>query len=80
MSDDLCGSCGEVAEGWAWIEDVRYCHGNTSSLSCYELASTMPTHDRDPEHQALCADEFARGWAKGYEVAKAIRIIEDELM
>ena len=77
MSGERCGSCDQVAAGWAWIGDTRYCHGDGPSLSCYEQASTMPDHPREPEHQGLCADEFTRGWQAGYEVGKTVRLVED---
>ena len=77
MSDERCGTCGQVAEGLAWIGDVRYCHDAGPSLSCYELASTMPDHPREPEHEALCFDEFTRGFEAGYRAGKAVRVVED---
>lgn len=40
-SDDQnqCGHCGLPATGWAWINDVRYCHGDEMEFpTCYEWA------------------------------------------
>lgn len=35
---DKCANCGiERAEGWAFINDVRYCHGDSIFPSCYEM-------------------------------------------
>jgi hypothetical protein len=32
---ELCGLCKNEAEGYAWIDDVRYCHGNNDFVTCY---------------------------------------------
>ena len=35
MSDE-CAYCGaEEAEGWAWINDLRFCHSDTLIATCY---------------------------------------------
>lgn len=35
---ELCARCGRLAEGEAWIDGVRYCHGETSDRTCFEKA------------------------------------------
>jgi hypothetical protein len=32
-----CAYCGATeAQGWAWINDRRFCHGDTLIASCYQ--------------------------------------------
>ena len=40
MSRAICGGCGkDPAEGFATVNDVRYCHGdNDPTPTCYERA------------------------------------------
>lgn len=31
-----CAYCGaDVAEGWAWVNDLRFCHSDTLIATCY---------------------------------------------
>lgn len=39
---DLCALCGDIAEGFASINDERYCHGEQFP-TCYELAQALET-------------------------------------
>lgn len=35
---ELCGLCYNRARGYAFINGVRYCHGEDDSPTCYERA------------------------------------------
>lgn len=36
MSDE-CNYCGaDVAEGWAWVNDLRFCHSDDLIANCYQ--------------------------------------------
>lgn len=32
---EKCGFCGGVADGYAWIDDIRYCHGDDVEVTCF---------------------------------------------
>lgn len=47
MSAEACGLCGkDPAEGFATVDDVRYCHGDfTPDPTCY-MAAQAPVSQR----------------------------------
>lgn len=40
--DAPCALCGGIAEGWAYIGDLRYCHPDDGP-SCYEAVGDLAT-------------------------------------
>lgn len=48
--DTVCQRCGNIAEGFAFIGNKRYCHGDSTPVTCYMLASADPAtwEDLDP--------------------------------
>lgn len=32
---EKCVRCGNIAEGHAWIDDMRLCHGDDVDLTCF---------------------------------------------
>lgn len=30
-----CARCGKVPDGHAWIDDLRYCHGDDVDVTCF---------------------------------------------
>lgn len=69
---ELCGLCSNQAEGWAWLDDVRYCHGDDVEVTCFMRAQWRPKAryvrltggtldiggDLSPEQAELFREEF----------------------
>ncbi len=61
--NELCASCGKVAEGSAHIDGKRYCHGDDQRPSCYELHQWA----RAGRHLQLLLDDITASRKEGFD-------------
>lgn len=45
-----CGRCGEAAQGYAYIDQQRYCHGEQEKPTCYMKSSWEATSGQWAHH------------------------------